>query len=110
MNDKPVPKVKHSTKTKDLARIRKILKHFAGEIGQRLASADSLPAGLFDSTGQGLLRDRSKLKDLRGELVEVIKNGMLARKDLELEIGLWAAIVWYNRLEKEKQDHMEEWG
>lgn len=48
-----------------------------------------------------------KLLDLRRELVGAVRQGMLERKDKEIEIAMLACFVWWNRLEKEKRFALE---
>jgi hypothetical protein len=44
----------------------------------------------------------------RTELVARVKTGMLERKDMEVEIGLQAFIVWYLRLDKADRERLQE--
>lgn len=46
------------------------------------------------------------LCSLRKKLVFTIRKGMLERDDLETEIGVLAAMVWFGRLKKEQQDQI----
>lgn len=48
------------------------------------------------------------LCSLRKKLVFTIRKGMLERDDLETEIGVLAAMVWFGRQKKENQDRILE--
>lgn len=51
------------------------------------------------------------LLELRRKLVYSIRKGMLQRKDLETNVGILAALIWFGRCEKEKADRiLEDWG
>lgn len=55
-------------------------------------------------TRKGYSWQRKTLADLlaqRKELNQVVKTGMTKRQDLEVEIGLLACMVWWNRKEIE---------
>lgn len=48
------------------------------------------------------------LKALRQKLVYTLRKGMLEREDLETEIAVLAAMVWFGRQKKELQDRILE--
>lgn len=51
------------------------------------------------------------LLDLRRALVRSVEVGMLERKDQEEITGILSAMIWFNRLEAERQARIiNEWG
>lgn len=48
----------------------------------------------------------ASLLELRKDLRDGIRQGMLQRKDMEVEIALYAMLVWYHRQEMEKATRM----
>lgn len=48
------------------------------------------------------------LLELRKKLIFTLRKGMLERQDLEVEIGVLAAFVWFGRQSKETQDKILE--
>jgi len=101
------PKVTHSSRNKEVSKLTKIMTSFtqaALGFAKSAAGAGTLPDPLFSVEGGELLKQRKRL-------AQALKQGMLERKDKELEIAIFAALVWYNRLEQKRQrDILEEWG
>jgi hypothetical protein len=53
---------------------------------------------------------QENLLDLRRDLVQAVKEGMLERKDQEVKIGVLAALIWYTRLEEDRRFNVEHYG
>lgn len=51
--------------------------------------------------------DPKEMIRLRKALLETTRKGMLERKDLEVDIGILAVTIWWNRLEGEKITRMK---
>lgn len=81
-------------------KLRGVLKIFVGDLEKKLESSIKVMND-WDNVSD------KKLLDLRRELVAVTKQGMLERKDMEIEIALLACFVWWNRLESEKRFALE---
>ena len=102
-----LPKVTHSTRNKDVNKFANILGAFTDTIAAYVRSplsVDTIPSTMFSVEGPDLLQLRKQLRD-------TIKDGMLKRKDKEIEIAILACLVWFNRLERERKlKILEEWG
>lgn len=81
-------------------KLRGVLKIFVRELEKKLESSIKTMDGWDDVSDK-------KLLDLRRELVGAVRQGMLERKDKEIEIAMLACFVWWNRLEKEKRFALE---
>ena len=81
-------------------KLRGVLKVFVRELEKKLESSIKVMDDWDDMSGE-------KLLGLRRMLVATTKQGMLARKDMEIEIALLACFVWWNRLESEKRFALE---
>ena len=81
-------------------KLRGVLKVFVGELEKKLESSIKVMDDWDDMSGE-------KLLNLRRELVGAVKQGMLDRKDMEIEIAMLACFVWWNRLEGEKRFALE---
>lgn len=54
--------------------------------------------------------ESTNLLVLRKQLLAYVKEGMYGRKDLEIDIGAIAALIWFNRLEAERRERiLDEW-
>jgi len=96
--------IKRSNVTKKMARISNLFVHFAKEIdpvSRRMLS----PGGSLEKIGWEEPSDAVLLR-LRQMLSWEVKQGMLERKDREMEIAIMAVLVWFARLEKERRDQV----
>jgi hypothetical protein len=103
----PKPKVTHTNIRPELKKLARVLDEFKKQV---------LNCGeeLLTKNVHGKMREWYKhtsiedLKDLRKHLVSQVKKGMLERKDQEVEIALAAMMVWFIRLESDKQNSILE--
>jgi hypothetical protein len=93
------PKIKHSTLARDRRRLRLIVHAFAKKMVERAERFKVIDPEVFAPDSDVLLKYRKGL-------VQAVKSGMLERQDLELEIGISSALVWFMRLTKEEQDRV----
>lgn len=57
---------------------------------------------LRDSGGKFKVQSPREMVDLRKKLLETVRQGVLGRKNLEVEIGILLVKVWRNRQDMEK--------
>lgn len=89
----------HTTVQKDRKKLRVIVQSFAQKMAERINSFKNIDPKIFEHTDETLLKYRK-------ELVDSVKKGMLERKDLELEIAITSAVIWFMRLSKDEQDRV----
>ena len=96
------PIIRHTTVAHDRRKVNAILNAFReamfAEADRRLKTGE-MKTGWEALTPGNLLMYRKAL-------VASMKRGMLDRADAEERIGLEAALTWFLRLEKEKQDRI----
>ena len=90
-----MPKVTH-TDTRQIDEADKVLDAFLVEVKQMLKGK------IVNSRFEWKRNTLPGLLDLRKQLNRTIRTGMTKRQDLEIEIGLFAALVWKNRMVIEK--------
>jgi len=99
--------IRHFNSGPELRKARRVMAKFMTKVKQRMEkkiAKDRKYINWFDTSEEGLL-------DRRRELVKSIKEGMLERKDLEIDIAVNACFVWFNRLEVEQREQiLREWG
>lgn len=93
----PDPIIRHSAVVVHRKKFRAVLEAFEKQIV--IACERMIGSNTFEVTEENLLIQRKAL-------AARIKKGMLARKDLEAEIAALAAIVWFLRLSKDRQDRI----
>lgn len=99
------PRIRHSTVVSDVRVIGRIAERFSQQMvekaGRMLKDEVLKQAGIDwnDASPENLLR-------LRKKTVEYVRTGMLERNDCELEIGLFAMLTWYNRLEQTRKNEI----
>lgn len=67
----------------------------------------------MDAAGQLNSADDCSVENLlaqRKALVSAVEEGMLERKDQETKIGLFAALIWFNRLEEDRKARINSFG
>ena len=93
----PPAKIRHTPVAKYRKQFRSVMEAFAKEVSH---SSDSyVDLQTFATNDTNLLTHRRAL-------VRMVKEGMLERKDMEPEIAMLAAIVWYLRLDKARQERV----
>lgn len=91
------PKVTHRS-TDDARVARRLSALFVEEVRKTM---DRMVAdGKLDHIREGNSSDAEILAE-RKKLVLVLKEGMLERKDMELEIAVQAGVVWLMRMDRE---------
>lgn len=107
------PIVRHANKSEETRAGRKILKCFTDKMQKQLN--DMITSGVLKK--KDLCADDNaeitgvQLLAIRKKLASTIKNGMLERKNMEPEIAIYTAILWFMRLEKTRRDQiLNEWG
>lgn len=102
------PVIKHSLDRELKSGVKKIIKEFFKELntqGEKFIVEKKLRK-------EHLFKDDEVrveiLRTLRQKLVYTLRKGMLEREDLETEIGVLAAMVWFGRLKKERQSRILE--
>ena len=98
------PVVRHNLDREVRNGVSKILRAFIKELGEQkekmIVKKYIRKEHLFkDEATRGEI-----LLSLRKKLVFTLRKGMLEREDLEVEIGVLAAMVWFGRQKKEQQD------
>lgn len=91
------PRVTHTDTTVKKQRVGGVTKRFLKLVKQRAEQvAVSEQVDWDNPKGKNLLK-------LRKQLVATTKTGMLERKDMEVEIAMYAMFVWFNRMSYEEQ-------
>lgn len=93
------PKITHTTLQRERRKIRAIVQSFAKKVIERVEKIREVDLRVFDPNEATLL-------DYRKRLVAQVKEGMLERKDMEIEIATIAALVWFMRLTKDERDRV----
>lgn len=106
------PTIRHTSHTEETRAIKKIINTFIEHMslaGNRLVTdkkVNKKDLAVGDAIVPGV-----RLLNARKKLAGAIKSGMLEKKNMEPEIAVYAAIVWFLRLEKSKRDKIiDEWG
>lgn len=94
----PVPKIIHTNIAKQQRKFTAVMTMFTKAMV--VQAPDMVGKRTFEVSDENLLKHRKAL-------VARIKEGMLERKDMELEIATLAAIVWFLRLDKKRQEQVE---
>jgi len=107
-NPSPKPVVRHSTAAKDADKFQTLLTHFTKQaidvVRKKMMNGEFKDWHEIDEKGERLLK-------YRRELAACIREGMLERKDKEIEIVVLAVIVWFQRMGMDEQRRiLEEWG
>jgi len=91
-----MPRVRH-VNSNDVGEAERIVNVFMEQVRQRAAR--------HVRTGGRILFNNSydDLLVIRKHLWETAKSGMTKRKDLEVDIGFFSALVWWNRLSIEQK-------
>lgn len=105
------PKVSHVSYGDEARAIRKVITNFTDAMqltANRMINSREIgkeELGIDNSQING-----EKLLNLRKKLVQAIKSGMLDKNDMEPEIAVYAATIWFMRLEKDRRDRIvNEW-
>lgn len=97
-------KVTHMDKS-DVRQLTALIRNFARVLTEQ---SDILAIQLLqDGSLAGIdwkEQDDASLLSQRKKLIDIIKSGMLDRKDKELEIAVFAGVIWTNRLERSRHD------
>jgi len=103
--EKSAPKIRHTkSNLKEKNMLNGVMKHFINDAVLPKAHA-KLHAGMSGWDNP------DNLLELRKQLAATVKAGMYDREDLEEDIALLAAFVWFNRLAEERRRLIEaEWG
>lgn len=96
------PVVRCKNTAADRKRLKRILSYFLKNIEEKEFKK------IFNGGAPIFCETEDDLLSLRRKLWNTAKSGMIGRNDLELEIGLYAALVWYNRLEISRRQAIEE--
>jgi hypothetical protein len=103
-DESPRPRIRHSTIARDMRVFRSLLKVFADEVEKE--AMKRFKKGHWTESWKSITPENLLVQ--RREMVARVKQGMLERRDLEIEIALQAAIVWYLRLEDNKRARLLE--
>jgi len=99
------PVIRHTTTAKDVQKLERVLRMFMKEMSGK---SKKFSSDLLKDWDKGV--DGENLLKYRKLLVESVKEGMLKRKDMEIEIAATAAIVWFNRLDVARREAiLNEW-
>jgi HD-GYP domain-containing protein (c-di-GMP phosphodiesterase class II) len=102
------PVIKHNLDKELKNGVKKIVKAFT----KKLEDQEEKFIGQKYIKKEHLFKDDKIRADvlcsLRKKLVFTLRKGMLERDDLETEIAVLAAMVWFGRLKKEQQDQILE--
>jgi hypothetical protein len=111
-SEKPTPKFIHRNTRDDEIKFDRMFREFAKivknsavrQIKNQKMDFNFDPKEEVDASGR-------KLLELRKQLIEAVREGMLERKDQEEKIALLAALIWFNRQDVEhKARILAEWG
>jgi len=107
------PVVRHTKVTDETRASRKILKCFIDQVEKRMH--DMVVKGAINGVdlciNENIEIKGEALLAIRKKLLSTVKTGMEARRNLEPEIAIYAAIVWFMRQEKTRRDQiLSEWG
>ncbi len=98
------PVIRHSNEQLRRRKFLPIVEKFAEELrnGIKKMSEDKTVIG----GANWQIAEGKDLLELRRRLVAKVKEGMLERKDMELEIAFLSMMIWFARLEKERRDRI----
>jgi hypothetical protein len=99
------PKIIHNTDKEKTEAVRRIIAAFSGMLqaeAKHMFEKKEIENDDLILTENLELEEKTLLKT-RKKLVAAIKQGMLEKKDQEIKIGVYSALVWASRIERERR-------